>query len=82
MENIVIEDRKKIAVSGATKVISSTSTQAVVEIGDCNIVFAGTNLEVTKLDLENKFVSFSGDVNSFKYIHKAEKRGLLKRLFK
>lgn len=82
MESILIEDRKKISVKGATKVISSTSTQAVVEVGNCNIVIAGTNIEVTKLDLDNKEVNFSGEINSVKYTNKAEKGNIIKRLFK
>ncbi len=82
METICIEDRKKLSLVGATKVISSTSTQAVVEIGSCNVVIAGTNIEVTKLDLDNKIVNFSGEFNSIKYTNKAEKTNLIKRLFK
>ena len=62
MENICIEDRKKVTVNGATKVLSSTSNQAVVEVGDCNIVITGTNIEVTKLDLDNRGGVCSGNI--------------------
>ena len=82
MENICIEDRKKLSIIGATKVISSTTTQAVVEVDNCNVVIGGTNIEVTKLDLDNKEVVFSGAFSSLKYMKKAEKVGLIKRLFK
>lgn len=82
MESLCIEDRKKLILTGATKVVSSTSTQAVVEIGDTNIVISGTNIEVTKLDLDNKTVTFSGNINSVKYTAKTEKTSLLKRMFK
>ena len=82
MESLCIEDRKKLILTGATKVISSTITQAVVEVGDTNIVISGTNIEVTKLDLENKTVTFSGNINSVKYSAKTEKTSLLKRMFK
>lgn len=82
MESLCIEDRKKLILTGATKVISSTSTQAVVEVGDANIVISGTNIEVTKLDLDNKTVTFSGNINSVKYTAKTEKTSLLKRMFK
>ena len=82
MENICIEDRKKMTITGATKVISATDTQAVVEIGGSDVVITGTNIEVTKLDLENKTVCFSGNINGIKYAQKAEKGNLLKRLFK
>ena len=82
MESLCIEDRKKLILTGATKVISSTSSQAVVEVGDTNIVISGTNIEVTKLDLDNKTVTFSGNINSVKYTAKTEKTSLLKRMFK
>lgn len=82
MESICIEDRKKISLLGATKVISSTSTQAVVEVQDCSVVITGTNIEVTKLDLDNKQVNFTGNFSAIKYVQKAEKTNLLKRLFK
>ena len=82
MENICIEDRKKLTIVGATRVVSATDTQAVVEIGGSNVIITGTNLEVTKLDLDNKEVCFSGMINGIKYAQKAEKGNLIKRLFK
>ena len=82
MELISIEDRKKIVIKGATKVISSTTNQAVIEIGDTNLIISGTDLEVIKLDLENKLVEFTGNIIALKYSKKAEKTGLIKRWFK
>ena len=82
METIALEDRKKLTVKGATKIFSSTSTQAVVEVDNCNIVIGGTNIEVTRLDLDNKEVVFAGEITQIKYCKKTEKVGLLKRLFK
>lgn len=82
MENICIEDRKKITITGATKIISSTSNQAIVEVSNSNLIISGTNIEVIKLDLENKEVIFSGDITSLKYSKKPEKIGLIKRIFK
>lgn len=82
MESICIEDRKKISLTGATKVISSTNTQAVVEVGNSNVVITGTNIEVTKLDLENKEVMFAGEITGIKYNQKTEKTNIIKRLFK
>ena len=82
MESICIEDRKKLTIKGATKVISATDSQAVVEIGGSNVVISGTNIEVTKLDLDNKEVCFSGNINGLKYAQKTEKVNIIKRLFK
>jgi len=82
MENITIENRGLMTITGATKMISSTETQSVVEVGDCNIVISGQNLEITKLDLDNKEVNIKGIINSLKYSQKTEKNNLFKRLFK
>lgn len=82
MESVTIENRSFIILTGATKMISSTETQSVVEVGDSNIVITGQNLEITKLDLENKEVNIKGTINSLKYSKKAEKTSLIKRLFK
>ncbi len=82
MEQICLEDRKKLVIKGATRVVSSTSTQAVVEVSDSNLTILGHNIEVTKLDLDNKEVVFSGKFNCLKYTQKNEKQSLLKRIFK
>lgn len=82
MQSICLEDRKNLSLSGVTKIVSSTITQAVVEIGDDSLVVTGNDLEITKLNLENKEVSFSGIINALKFGAKSEKRGFLKRIFK
>ena len=81
-EKIVLDNRKLLSILGATKVVSSTNSQAVVEVGDTNILICGSDLEVVKLDLEAKEVEFSGNITSFKYMNKKEKVSLLKRIFK
>ncbi len=81
-EKVILDKRKLLTIFGATKVVSSTSSQAVVEVGDTNILITGNNLEVVKLNLDDKEVEFSGEISSFKYINKKEKVSLLKRIFK
>lgn len=82
METITLEDRKQISILGANKIVSSTTSQAVVEISDSTLVISGTNIEVRKLDLDNKEVCFTGEITSLKYLKKSEKSSLFKRLFK
>ena len=82
MENITIENRALMTITGATKMLSSTETQSVVEVGDCNIIITGQKLEITKLDLENKEVNIKGIINSLKYSIKNEKNNIFKRLLK
>ena len=83
MENkVIIDNRKLITIFGATKVISSTLTQAVVEINDATMIISGSNMEVVKLNLEDKEVEFSGEIKEVKHSHKQEKTSFLKRIFK
>ena len=82
METLTLEDRKKLVVTNVFKMISSTNKEAVMELGDCTLSITGTNLEVTKLDLEGKQVELKGEVNCLKFSHKLEKVGLIKRIFK
>lgn len=81
-EKIIIDNRNYIFIKGATKVLSVTATQAVVEVDNSCLVISGNNLEVTKLDLEGRSVELSGEIQNLKYTRKQEKIGLFKRLFK
>ncbi len=82
MQTILIEDRKTIKIVGATRILSSTSSQASVEMNENNLIMSGNNLEITKLDLENGEVVFCGELSSLKFVNKSEKTPLLKRLFR
>lgn len=82
MQSIYLEDQKKLNIIGATKIISSTNTQAVVESENNNIIITGTDLEITNLNLENREVSFAGTFTSIKLSNTTEKKGFFKRLFK
>ncbi len=79
---VTIENQKQITIKGATKVLSSTQNQSVVEVEGSTLVVSGSNLEVKKLDLDNKEVVFSGNISSLKFNNKAEKQPFLKRIFK
>lgn len=81
-DKVIIDSRKFITIFGATKVISSTLTQAVVEINDATMIISGSNMEVVKLNLDDKEVEFSGEIKEVKYSHKQEKTSFLKRIFK
>ena len=81
-EKVTIVNRNEIEIQGGNRVIASTAKEAVVELENGVMVISGNNLEVTKLDLENKEVKFSGTISNVKFTEKNEKVGLLKRLFK
>jgi len=82
MESIFVEDRKKVIVKGANKMVSSTPTETVVETNGTNLIVTGSELEITNLNLQDKEVWISGIITSIRYATKKEKVGLLKRIFK
>ena len=82
-ESVLIENREKVKILGATKVVLSTQNQGVIETKDSLIVISGSDIEVKKLDLENGEVSFHGKINSIKFSNgQGAKAPLLKRIFK
>ena len=81
-EKITLTDRKSLNIIGATKVVSSTATQAVVEVKDSTLIITGKELAVVKLNLASKEVEFSGIVTNLKYTLPHEKIPLFKRIFK
>ena len=79
---VSIENQNLIVIKGATKVCSSTQSQAVVQSGDTTITISGSDMEVKKLDLDGKEVCFAGKITNVKFSSKADKQPLLKRIFK
>lgn len=71
-----------LMIKGATKVISSTQTNARVETDENSIVASGHNIEVKMLNLEEKEVCFLGNFTLIKLSSQSEKQPLLKRIFK
>lgn len=81
--NILHLEGDLLLIKGATKIISSTQTQAVVETGENAIVLTGTNIEVKKLNLEEGEVCFNGKFSLIKFNEAiGQKTPLLKRIFK
>ena len=82
MQSVFLEDKTKLTIKGATKIVSSTNNQAIISLEEQNLTITGQNIEITKLNLEEKEVCFSGEINSIKYSAKNSKNNLIKRFFK
>ena len=82
MQSILLEDKTKLTVKGATKILSSTSNQAIIQLHEQNLIVLGQNIEITKLNLEENEVIFNGEINLIKYSSKNDKKNIIKRLFK
>lgn len=82
-ECLSVENYQKIQLQGATKVASATTSQTVIETETKTVVVTGSNLEITKLDLDNHLVCVEGSVAGLKFALSAkQKPGLLKRILK
>ena len=82
MNSILHLEGDFLQIKGATKVVSSTVSQAVIETGDSVIIVLGQNIEVKKLNLDEKEVCLSGNFSQLKFNSHAEKVPLIKRIFK
>lgn len=74
LENNILE------IHGATKVVSSEPTQAVIEMGENGVIVSGNDIEVKSLNLENGEVWLAGKISNIKFSGK--KQPLFKRIFK
>lgn len=82
-ECLSLENYEKFELQGAKKVISATAGQVAIETENKTVVVTGSNLEVTKLDLDNHVVWINGSINNLKFsLSGTKKPTLLKRIFK
>ena len=83
MENSLYLSGEILQIKGATKVVSSTQNQAVIENNEALIVIGGSDIEVKKLNLDDKEVELKGKFTNIKFTHAgAKKVPLMKRIFK
>ena len=83
MSNILHLEGNLLNIKGATKVVSSTSPQAVVELGEKCVVLQGEKIEVKMLNLEANEICIEGEFSFIKFSQSSAKKGsFLKRIFK
>ena len=65
--NIIMEDRKKLSVSGVTD-IDSFDEQTIIAITDLGeLTIRGWNLHIKRLNLEQSELMVDGDISSLTY---------------
>lgn len=81
MENtITLTNQSNLFISGVEKVINVCATEVVVEVNGKRLCALGENMEIQRLDLENKILIVEGFVHQVKFA--APKKGFVKRIFK
>ena len=83
-QNIKIENRKSILISGVNSVKSFDSQEFILDTKLGVLEIEGKDLVLGKMDLENGEVLIKGLINNLEYStkEKNEKESLIKRLFK
>ena len=79
--HIILQDRKRLESTGVSDVDNFDDSVVVAYTAQDALVVRGTNLHITKLNLENGDLALEGQVVSISY-EDAPKRGFFGRLFR
>lgn len=82
-DNVVtLYNRSKLTLTGVTKVISISPNFINLEAYGSGLVILGSEILVTKLDVESGNIEATGIFDALKYSQTKSKSGLLRRIFK
>lgn len=86
VQNIILENREKITISGVLDVLSFDDQIVIVETELGLLTIKGENLRINKLSLDTTEVIVEGKINDLSYSEKSSDKsmgaGLLGKLFK
>lgn len=84
-QRLVMQNRQKVELNGVTEVVSFDNNEIVLETTQGGMRFAGENLHVKRLTLEQGEVSLEGKIREISY-HESRKDSsagsVLRRLFR
>lgn len=83
-QNIQIENRKSIKLSGVTKIHNLNTLEFSLETTLGNLIIKGNNLEMLSFDVENGNLCITGEIDSLSYQNTSKKnnKGFIQKLFK
>ncbi len=85
IQNIVLENRKKLSVSGVLDVLSFDDQVIIIETELGLLTIKGENLRINKLSIDSSEVIVEGEISNLTYSDAETERkgsGLLGKLFK
>lgn len=86
MQNLVLENREKLSISGVNDVLSFDDQIVILETGLGLLTVKGENLRINKLSLDSEEVIIEGEINNLSYSEKEMERknggSLLGKIFK
>ena len=85
IQNIILENRKKLSISGVLDVLSFDDQIVILETDLGMLTVKGEDLRINKLSLDSTEVIIDGNINSLTYSQKQDGKssgGLLNKIFK
>jgi len=85
VQNLILENREKLSVSGVTDVISFNEDTVVVDTELGVLIVRGENLHINKLSIDSLELSIEGEIYSCEYSEKDASRtkgSFLAKMFK
>jgi sporulation protein YabP len=83
--NLIIENRKKIAITGVEEVISFNEEVIILNTNLGNLTVKGSELKMNKLDVQNGDMMITGKINSLTYTgseRSKDKESIFSKLFR
>jgi len=81
--NMTLTGRNTMSLSGVKKIRSTEPAQVIAILDNCQIIIAGTNLNVQNVNIPSGILELTGQVNSIKYSGaSAARRFSFKNMFK
>ncbi|HEY8363372.1 MAG TPA: sporulation protein YabP [Tissierellaceae bacterium] len=81
-QNIIVEDRENMTVTGVEQVESFNENTIVLNTIKGGMVIKGENLSISKLNLDDGSVKIQGKINGINYSNKEIPKNLMGKLFK
>lgn len=84
MQNVILENRKKLTLTGIKDVLSFDDEIVVVESELGLLHIKGTDLRVNKISVETGDVIVDGNIKAIEYSDKdlSQKQGIMSKIFK
>ena len=80
---LTLKDRKRLTVTGVTRVISCDETGATLETPLGNLTVGGQEIQVSELSVQTGWVDLSGKIEYLQYVeNRQSSSGLMARLFR
>ena len=79
--NLTLENRRKLTVSGVEEVERFDENEVCMRTGEGNLVVRGETLRISRLSVEGGDVSVLGLITELRYEEAAPERGFWARLF-